>query len=159
MLENEKQKYAYLARQLESESRAQVQGRAGYRRAVEVIREVIQQAQRMDAVRELDVLETLAQLYEPSEYDEGKDPLLLGLEVSEETENSDEGESDTESDTDSEPTEMECTVEQRGKKRQWGEGRWTTAEARDNQKTIREEGAASNGAGGRKAEEERGQAG
>ena len=56
LLENEKIKYAYMARQLERESRAQLQEGAGFRRAVEVIRGVIQQAQRMDAVRELDKL-------------------------------------------------------------------------------------------------------
>ena len=83
LLENEKSKYAYMARQLERESRAQLQEGGGVRRVVEVIRGDKQQAQRMDAVRELDKLETLAQHDEPSEYDEGKDPLLLGLEISE----------------------------------------------------------------------------
>ena len=39
LLENEKSKYAYMARQLERESRAQLQEGAGFRRAVEVIME------------------------------------------------------------------------------------------------------------------------
>ena len=58
VLENEKSRYAYMARQLEMESRAQLQAGAGFRRAVEVIRGVIQQSQRMDVVPELGMLET-----------------------------------------------------------------------------------------------------
>ena len=143
-LDNEKQRYAYLARQLECESRAQLREKTGLRRAVEVLRGVVQQAQRMDAVPELDMLETWAQQQEPSEYDEEKDPLLLGLEVSEEDLDSQGGELDTSS----EPTEMEWSEAQRGKKRQWGEGRWTTAEDRDNQGTSKE-AAGSSGSGGR----------
>ena len=155
LLENEKGKYAYMAKQLERESRAQLQAGAGFRRAVEVIRGVIQQAQRMDAVGELDKLETLAQHYEPSEYDEGKDPLLLGLDISEESED----EAEEESDSSSETTEMDYTEVQRGKKRQWGEGRWTTAEERDNQENHGEEGEAPREKGRLLAEEETGKGG
>ena len=127
LLENEKSRHAYLAMQTAQEATEKVRGFDGLRDAVEGMRLVLQQASRQDAVPLLDRFHTVAHWLDPQSYSETTDPLVLGLEVSEEDSEEEEGEGSSE---DGGMEYNEGPV-QRGKKRQWGEGRWSTAEERD----------------------------
>lgn len=117
LLENEKSKYAYLARNLAQEGGQLVQDYEGLRESAIRIRGALQQQGRTDLVADLDRFEVLANTFNPPRYEANKDPLLLGLEVSEEEEDSQE-----EGDSSDSGGEMELEEERRGKKRQWGEG-------------------------------------
>ena len=140
--ENCKARRAYLAAQSAQEAGEAIHSFEGIRGAVESFRNLAQQVQRHEYIPQIDLLCRWACMLDPSTYCEDEDPLVLGVDVSEES-----GEADSlpslES-TESSGTEMEgIEADKRGRKRQheaWSD-RWETAEDRDRvaaEKEVRE---------------------
>ena len=124
-LEYEKSKYSYLAKNLAQEGGQLVQDYEGLRESAIRIRGALQQQGRTDLVADLDKFEVLANTFNPPKYEACRDPLLLGLEVSEESAGSIEEESSSDS-----GTEMDHEEERRGKKRHWREEEGAGEQAR-----------------------------
>ena len=112
-LENEKARHAYLAMQAAQEAGQQAHAFQGLRLAAEEVRAYLQKTQGLAAVPGLDRMCQIADFLEPRQYDESHDPILLGLEISDDD---DEDEEDEEGLGGS--GSMEAEAESRGKKRQ-----------------------------------------
>ena len=129
--DNARAKAAYLAIQSAQEAAQTVHWFEGTRNAVEGLRTLAMQAQQPAYVPLLDLLSQVANALDPAQYQEDQDPLLQGVDISED---SSEKESSYPTDAEAaEPSgsEMEGIVEGRcGRKRGWEE-RWETAEDRE----------------------------
>ena len=127
-LENEKERIAYLSSQSAQETGALVGRYVGARGAAEAFRRLAQETQQHHLVPQIDLLFRMAALFDPAEHHEEEDPLLLGVDISEEDQSAEAGDDSSISD------EMEGIREEaRGKKRQlerW-ENRWESAEERE----------------------------
>ena len=82
--DNAKARCAYLALQSAQEAGKAVHGFEGLRMAVEYFRCLAQRTQEHAAVPWVDMLARLAAVLDPQGYDENADPILLGVEISEE---------------------------------------------------------------------------
>ena len=108
---------------------------------------------------QVDLLTHLASIFDLAQHCEEKDPLLLGIDVSEDSSGKEDSSPPLETPTQSSGEDMEGVVETRhGKKRDW-EGRWESAEDRDEEKQSErtqeeEEGSPKEGREGRQAIEE-----
>ena len=132
--DNTKARVAYLAVQSAQEAGQEVHWFEGVCNAVESFRLLAIQTQRQDIVPMVDILAQMANMFDPGRYEEHQDPLLLGVDISEEC-----SEKSSSSETREEPAEssgddMEGVVEGRGSRKRAWEGRWESAEDRDNAK-------------------------
>ena len=142
--DNEKERLAYLASQSAQEAGRSVHMYTGTRDAVEAFRRLAQETQQFQLVPQVDLLYRMALTLDPGEYKEEEDPLLLGVDVSEE----DQSDVSSSASIDSMDSVRE---EARGKKRQLDrfEERWETAEDREGGEVEQKVGS---GAGPREEE-------
>ena len=85
-------------------------------------------------VPQVDLLTQVACMFDPMQYCEEQDPLLLGVDVSDDSSGKESTSQSPETSTESSGEDMEGIQESRhGKKRAW-EDRWETAEGRDEAK-------------------------
>jgi hypothetical protein len=154
-LENEKAKLAYMSLQNAQEAGQMAHG-YGVRSAIIALRGVLQQARRLDGVPHLDALEGVLNHLDPSPYQGDADPIILGLQVSEEESMSGHASSEVEA--------QEGNHEATNKRRRGGSigRRWSTAEDRERQRRREEVGVSSDSSdessGSRTSEEDNGTA-
>ena len=147
-LEKERAKLAHMSLQNAQETGQMAQG-YGIRHAINALRGVLQQSQRLDGFLHLDTLEGVLNHLDPCPYQGNADPIILGLEVSEEESMSGSASSVAE--------EEHEEGKEATKKRRRGtsiERRWSTAEGRERQRRMEEDGDSSDDASSSQTSEE-----
>ena len=129
--DNEKAKAAYLATQSAQEAAQAVHWFEGTREAVEGLRALAMQAQQPAYVPYIDLLSQVANVFDPSHYQEEQDPVLQQVDISEDSSDKTSSSPTHESSGESSGGEMEGVVEGRTSKKRGWEERWEVAEDRD----------------------------